>query len=134
MKRLILGLALAVATAVAAAPATANIPSGNGHVTIPGLVCEGQEQGLIRVTRHLGKSAWIVETEQHYVVSMFSVTVTFVPDNGDPSVVVESFTNTFGEKMGIEPILCEGTGSEAVPGGTLETVIRGEVRFVPANK
>jgi hypothetical protein len=132
MKRLILGLTLAVATAVAASPATATMPNGNGHVTIPGLVCEGQEQGLIRVTRHLGASAWIVETEQHYVVSMFSVTVTFIPDNGDPSVVVESFTNTFGEKMGLEPILCEGTGSDAVPGGTLETVIRGEVRFVPA--
>jgi hypothetical protein len=133
MKRLILGLTVAVAAAVGASPATANMPNGNGHVTIPGLVCEGQEQGLIRVTRHLGASAWIVETQQHYVVSMFSVTVTFVPDNGDPSVVVESFTNTFGEKTGIEPILCEGTGSEAVPGGTLETVIRGEVRFVPAN-
>ena len=134
MKRLVFGLALAVATAVAAAPATANIPNGKGHVTIPGLECEGQEQGLIRVTRNLGKSAWIVETEQHYVVSMFSVTATFVPANGDPPVIVESFTNTFGKKAGLEPIRCEGRGSEPVPGGTLETVIRGEIRFVPAGK
>jgi hypothetical protein len=132
MKRLILGLGLAVATAVAASPATANMPNGDGHVLIPGLSCEGQEVGLIRVTRHLGASAWIVETKQHYVVSSFSVTATFVPDNGDPAVVVESFTNTFGAKAGLEPIPCEGAGSEAVPGGTLETVIRAEVRFVPA--
>lgn len=133
MKRLVFGLALALAAAVAAAPATANMPNGNGHVLIAGLTCEGQEQGLVRVSRNLGKSAWIVETRQHYVVSMFSVTATFVPANGDPSVIVESFTNTFGNKVGLEPILCEGTGAEPVPGGTLETVIRGEVRFVPAD-
>ena len=123
-----------MATAVAASPSNGeHAERQRPHLVIPGLACEGQEQGLIRVTRHLGKSAWIVETKQHYVVSMFSVTVTFVPDNGGPSVVVESFTNTFGKKIGLEPILCEGTGSEPIPGGTLETVIRGEVRFVPAN-
>jgi hypothetical protein len=134
MKSLVIGVALLVGAAVAAAPAAANMPNGHGHVIIAGLECDGVDAGLIRVTRNLGKSAWVVDTEQHYVVSMFSVTSTFVPDDGSPPVVVESVTNTFGKKAGLEPIACEGSFSEAVPGGTLEGVIRAEIRFLPPGR
>jgi hypothetical protein len=135
MKRLALGLALLGITAVAAVPATANVPKGNGHVVVLGIPCGGADPELIRLTRNLGKSAWVVETEQHYVVSMFSITSTFVPGDGSPPVVVESFTNTFGNKVGLgEPVRCEGGASEPVPGGALETVVRGEIRFVPPGR
>ena len=131
MRRLMIGVAALAATAVVAGPASANIPQGNGHVITFGLSCEGGAPEAIRLTRNLGKSAWIVATEQHYVVSMFSITTTFVPDDGSPPVVVESFTNTFGNKTGLDPIPCEGAFSEPVPGGMLEGVIRGEIRYVP---
>jgi hypothetical protein len=130
MSKVLVGLAALLAAAFAAAPATANEPKGNGHVVTYGVPCDGADPVLIRVTRPLGKSAWVVETDQHYVVSAFGITATFTPTGGAP--VVDSYFNTFGKKVGLgEPVVCQGTFSEEVVGGTLETTITGHIQFLP---
>jgi hypothetical protein len=131
MKHLVWIAAAFASAAVLATPAMANAPNGNGHVITIGIPCDGAEPQLIRLTRNLGKSAWVELTGQHYVVGAFAVTTTFTPDGGSP-IVVESFSNTFGNKVGLgQPIVCEGSFSEPVPGGTLAGTIRGETYYLP---
>jgi hypothetical protein len=116
---------------LAAGTATATVPNGNGHVVTMGISCDGAEPQLIRLTRPLGKSAWIELLDQHYVVSGFGITVRFTPTGGAP-VVLDSYFNTFGQKVGLgEPIVCQGTFSEAVDGGMLETTITGHTHYLP---
>ena len=100
MKHLVWIAAAFASAAVLATPAMANAPNGNGHVITIGIPCDGAEPQLIRLTRNLGKSAWVELTGQHYVVGAFAVTTTFTPDGGSP-IVVESFSNTFGNKVGL---------------------------------
>ena len=131
MKHLLWIAAALVSAAVLATPAMANAPNGNGHVVTIGIPCNGAEPQLIRLTRNLGASAWVELADQHYVVGAFGVTTTFTPDGGSP-IVVESFFNTFGTKVGLgRPILCEGSFSEPAPGGTLAGTIRAEIYYLP---
>jgi hypothetical protein len=135
MRKLLVGLAALLAAAIVAAPATANEPKGNGHVLTYGVPCAGAEPVLIRLTRPLGKSAWVVETDQHYVVSGFGITWTFTPTGGTPVILPASYFNTFGNKVGLgEPVLCQGSFSEEVEGGTLETTITGHIHYLQPEK
>jgi hypothetical protein len=106
MRRFTLAAAVTTAAAIAAAPATANVPRGNGLTTVPaspiGVHCEDGGTYSVKLTRNLGKSAWQVESNLHYVVGVFSVT------EYEQGVVVFSETNTFGVKAGLEPLECWG--------------------------
>ena len=59
MKHLVWIAAAFASAAVLATPAMANAPNGNGHVITIGIPCDGAEPQLIRLTRNLGKSAWV---------------------------------------------------------------------------
>lgn len=108
MRRSILGLVVAALAALAATPATASVPSGNGLTLIPaspvGVHCEDGGTYSVVVTRNLGKSAWQVESDRHYVVGEFWITIT---DTASGAVLSRE-GGGWGSKTGLEPLTCWG--------------------------
>jgi hypothetical protein len=108
MRRSILGLLVAALAAIAATPATATVPNGNGLTLIPaspiGVHCEDGGTYSVLVTRNLGKSGWQVESDRHYVVGDFWLTIT---DTASGALLSRE-GGTYGTKAGLEPLTCWG--------------------------
>jgi hypothetical protein len=108
MKRLSITLAAMLAALVAVAPTSANVPGGNGLDLIPaspiGVHCADGGTYSVKVTRNLGRSGWQVESNRHYVVGEFWITVT---DTASGALISRE-GGTWGMKAGIEPLTCWG--------------------------
>jgi hypothetical protein len=108
MRRLSLALVAGLAALVAVAPTSAKIPDGGGLDLIPaspvGVHCDDGGTYSVKVTRNLGKSGWQVESDRHYVVGAFWITVTDTASG----YVLSREGGVWGRKTGLEPLECWG--------------------------
>jgi hypothetical protein len=103
MQRLIV-LALVAAVAMVAALPAGAAPNGKGHELIPaepfGVHCDDGRTYSVLLTRGLGANGWRVESDEHYILGMFTIT-TYVD-----GVEVARDSKTWGVKAGLEPHRC----------------------------